>query len=336
MIAPLPAYAPCAPLERRRARAEREEGMRHIPVMADEVVRCLLHDRSRVVFDGTVGFGGHAEALLRAREGLRVIGVDRDPAALEAAGRRLAPYGERVVLAHALYSDIDSVLAPVGKVDGVLLDLGVSSPQIDDAARGFAHGASGPLDMRMGSEGETAAALLAAADADEIGRWLREYGEVTRPRRLARTIRAAVDAGAMHTTADLRRAVEAALGRATSPADLSRVFQAVRIAVNGELDGLRRFLDRVLDCLEPHGRLVIVSYHSLEDRMVKQFLRDASTACVCPPALPICVCGRVPRVRVLTRRPLRPGAEELQRNPRARSARLRAAEALVGKADDRT
>jgi len=328
-------YAPGAPLERPRARAEREKGMGHIPVMAEEVVRCLLHDRSRVVLDGTVGFGGHAEALLRARADLRVIGVDRDPIALEAAGRRLAPYAERVVLVRALYADLDSILASAGKVDGVLLDLGVSSPQIDDAARGFAHGTSGPLDMRMGSEGETAVALLARSDAAEIERWLREYGEVSRPRRLARTIRAAVDAGAMRTTADLRRAVEAALGRATTPADLSRVFQAVRIAVNGELDGLRRFLDRVLDWLHPHGRLVIVSYHSLEDRMVKQFMRDASAACVCPPAVPICVCGRVPRVSVLTRRPLRPGAEELHRNPRARSARLRAAATLDGKADDR-
>ncbi len=332
MIEGMFSYAPCAPLESPRARAEREKRMRHIPVMAEEVVGSLLHDHSRVVLDGTVGFGGHAEALLRAREDLRVIGVDRDPVALDAAGRRLAPYADRVTLVRGLYSDVDSILAPVGKVDGVLLDLGVSSPQIDDAGRGFAHGASGPLDMRMGSEGETAAALLARSDADEIGRWLREYGEVSRSRRLARTIRAAVDAGAMHTTADLRRAVEAALGRATTPADLSRVFQAVRIAVNGELDGLRRFLDRVLDWLHPHGRLVVVSYHSLEDRMVKQFLRDASATCVCPPEIPVCVCGRVPRVRVLTRRPVRPGAEELRENPRARSARLRAAERLTGKA----
>jgi len=335
MIERLLPYAPRAPLERPRAGAEREKGMRHIPVMVEEVVRCLLHDRSRVVLDGTVGFGGHAEALLRARGDLRVIGLDRDAIALEAAARRLAAFADRVVLARGLYADADSVLASVGRVDGVKLDLGVSSPQIDDAARGFSHGASGPLDMRMGPEGETAAALLARADAGEIERWLREYGEVSRPRRLARTIRAAVDAGAMHTTADLRKAVEAALGRATTPADLSRVFQAVRIAVNGELDGLRRFLDRVLDWLHPHGRLVIVSYHSLEDRMVKQFLRDAGAACVCPPAVPICVCGSVPRVSVLTRRPLRPGAEELHRNPRARSARLRAAEKLAGKADDR-
>ncbi len=336
MIERLLPYSPCAPLERPRARAERGKGMRHIPVMVEEVARCLLHDRSRVVLDGTVGFGGHAEALLRARPDLRLIGLDRDPAALEAAARRLSAFADRVVLARSLYSELDTALAAVGKVDGVLLDLGVSSPQIDDAVRGFSHGASGPLDMRMGSEGETAAALLARADAGEIARWLREYGEVSRPRRVTRAIRAAVEAGAMTTTADLRKAVESAFGRGTTPADLSRVFQAVRIAVNGELEGLRRFLDCVLESVAvPHGRLVIVSYHSFEDRMVKQFLRDAASACVCPPAIPMCVCGRVPRVRELTRRPLRPGAEELRVNPRARSARLRAAETLVGRVDER-
>jgi 16S rRNA (cytosine1402-N4)-methyltransferase len=274
-----------------------------------------------VVLDGTVGLGGHAEALLRARADLRLVGLDRDPAALEAAARRLAPFAQRVVLVRGRYGDLDTALGPVGKVDGVLLDLGVSSPQIDDPRRGF-------------SQGETAAELLARSDAGEIERWLREYGEVPRARRVARSIRAAVDAGAMATTADLRNAVTSALGRGAAPADLSRVFQAVRIALNGELDDLRRFLERVLDWLQPGGRLVIVSYHSLEDRMVKQFLRDAAAACVCPPAVPVCVCGRVPRVRLLSRRALRPGAEELERNPRARSARLRAAETLAPKGVD--
>jgi 16S rRNA (cytosine1402-N4)-methyltransferase len=322
-------YAPCAPSVQTRARAEGKDGMRHVPVMVEEVLGCLLHERSRVVLDGTVGLGGHAEALLRARAELRLVGLDRDPKALEAAAARLSAFADRVTLARGHYADLDAALATVGRVDGVLLDLGVSSPQIDDPARGFAHGASGPLDMRMGPEGETAAELLARSDVESIARWLREYGEVTRARRVARSIRAAADAGAMATTADLRAAATEALGRAAAPADLSRVFQAVRIAVNDELEGLRRFLSHVLDWLHPHGRLVILSYHSLEDRIVKRFMRDAAAACVCPPTVPVCVCGRVPQVRVLTRRALRPRAEELSRNPRARSARLRAAEKLA-------
>lgn len=306
--------------------------MRHVPVMVEEVVRCLLHDRSRVVLDGTVGFGGHAEALLRAREDLRLVGVDRDPAALAAAAGRLAPFADRVSLVRGLYSELEVVLESVGKVDGVLLDLGVSSAQIDDRARGFAHSANGPLDMRMGSEGETAARLLARSDVHAIEAMLREYGEVGRARRVARAIRTAVDAGTMTTTAELRAAVVSALGNGVAPAELSRVFQAVRIAVNGELDGLARFLERVLDRLHPHGRLVILSYHSLEDRVVKLFLRDAAATCVCPPTVPMCVCGRTPRVRLLARKALRPAPEEIERNPRARSARLRAAEMIDGKA----
>lgn len=307
------------------ARAQKDGGMRHLPVMVDEVVRYLLHERTRLVVDGTVGFGGHAEAILRAHSGVQLIGVDRDPAALEASAARLRDYADRVTLVRGLYSDFSHILAGVGKVDAVLLDLGFSSPQLDTAARGFGHSAKGPLDMRMADEGETAAQLLSRLDVEGIASLLREYGEVRQPRRVARAIAAAVQEGTLVTTTDLRAAVVAALGRGVAPAELSRVFQAVRIAVNHELDILRGFLDGVLDVLNPGGRLVIMSYHSLEDRMVKLFLRDASATCVCPPSVPVCVCGRVPRIELLTRRAIRASEVETAANPRARSATLRAA-----------
>ncbi len=300
--------------------------MKHVPVMVDEVLAYLLHDGTRVVLDGTAGFGGHLEAILRASETVRVIGVDRDPVAIEGAALRLAAFADRATLVQGRYSELGHVLAGTGPVDGILLDLGVSSPQIDDARRGFAHGTTGPLDMRMEREGETAAELLARMDADGIARMLREFGEVRRPRRLARAIRAAVDRGEMRTTADLRGAVTGAFGGGVAPAELSRVFQAVRIAVNGELEHLRRFLDGAVRSLRPGGRLVVLSYHSLEDRMVKEFMRDAASECVCPPNVPVCVCGRKPSLRMLTRRAVRAGEAEIKSNPRSRSAVLRAAE----------
>ena len=316
------------PYAHAHARVRTGGKMRHIPVMAGEVVHFLLHDRSRVVVDGTVGFGGHAEAILRANDAVQLIGVDRDPVAIEAAARCLQGFGDRVRLVQGPFSDLDRVLAGVGMVDGVLLDLGVSSPQIDDAHRGFAHGASGPLDMRMTPVGETAAELLARLDTEETGLLLKTYGEVRQPRRVARAIRAAVERGEMRTTADLRNVVTATLGLRVAPAELSRVFQAIRIAVNGELDHLRRFLDGVRDVLRPGGRLVVLSYHSLEDRMVKEFMRDAARDCVCPPSVPVCVCEQVPSLRLLTRKAVRASDAEVRANPRARSAVLRAAEKL--------
>jgi 16S rRNA (cytosine1402-N4)-methyltransferase len=305
---------------------------RHIPVMVDEVLQHLLGPRTRVIVDGTVGYGGHTDAILRAKDDVTVIGVDRDPAAIAAAAARLSAFRDRLRLVQGLYSDFDAVLAGTRRADAILLDLGISSPQIDESERGFAHGQDGPLDMRMGGEGDSAAHVLAHADLDTLTEWLREFGEVRSARRVARAILSARDRGAMATTGDLRAAVVDALGRGAAPAELSRVFQAIRIVVNDELTALRRFLDGVLDHLEPGGRLVIISYHSLEDRMVKQFMRDQSASCVCPPSVPVCVCGRVPRIRMLTRRALGPRDDEIRRNPRARSARLRAAEKVGGDA----
>ncbi len=302
---------------------------RHIPVMVDEVLPHLIAPGARLIVDGTVGYGGHAERILRERDDVALVGVDRDPAALAAAASRLSAFGDRVRLVQGLYSDFDAVFAKRDRADGILLDLGISSPQIDERERGFAHGQDGPLDMRMGGDGNTAAHLLARIDLDTLTALLREFGEVRQARRVARAILDARDRGAMSTTGELRAEVVGALGRGAAPSELSRVFQAIRIVVNDELGSLRRFLDGAIDHLNPGGRLVIISYHSLEDRMVKQFMRDASASCVCPPAVPVCVCGRTPRIRMLTRRALGPRDEEIRQNPRARSAHLRAAEKVM-------
>lgn len=317
------------PYAQTRARVRPGGSMKHVPVMTREVLHYLLHEGSRRVLDGTVGFGGHAEAILQSRSGVHVIGVDRDPSAIEAAARRLSPFRDRVTLVQGSYADLAHALGGGGPVDGVLLDLGVSSPQIDDAARGFAHGASGPLDMRMGSAGETAAELLGRSSLDEITHLLKTYGDVRQPRRIARAIHAAAARNELNTTADLRNAVTGAKGGYAPAAELSRVFQAVRIAVNGELEQLRRFLDGVTGAIRPGGRLVVLSYHSLEDRMVKSFMRDAARDCVCPPSVPVCVCGRVPTFKVLTRRAVHANAAETRVNSRARSAVLRAAERVA-------
>lgn len=315
-----------APAALARDRQERMSSARHVPVMVDEVLQYLLHAHSCLVVDGTVGFGGHAEAILNARADVSLIGIDRDPAAIVAAAARLAPFAARVRLVPGAYSDFTAIFSGAERADGMLLDLGVSSVQIDERERGFSHSHSGPLDMRMGSTGETAAQMIARADLDTLTGWMREFGEVRQPRRVARAILRARDEGVLATTGDLRAAVEQAIGRGAAPAELSRVFQALRIVVNDELGHLRRFLDGVLDRLNPGGRLVIISYHSLEDRMVKQFMRDASASCVCPPEVPLCVCGRSPLIRMLTRRALGPRDQEIARNPRSRSAHLRAAE----------
>ena len=312
-------------------RQVRMSGPRHVPVMVDEVLQYLLHEHSRLVVDGTVGFGGHADAILGASPEVSLFGIDRDPVALAASAERLSVFGDRVRLVQGVFSDLPAMLS-TERADGVLLDLGISSAQIDERERGFAHAHSGPLDMRMSGAGETAAQLIARSDLDTLTSWLRELGEARQPRRVARAILRARDEGHMSTTGDLRAAVEGAIGRGAAPSELSRVFQALRIAVNDELSHLRHFLAGVLDRMNPGGRLVIISYHSLEDRMVKQFMRDASAACICPPEVPVCVCGRTPQIRMLTRRALGPRDQEIARNPRSRSAHLRAAEKVVADA----
>jgi 16S rRNA (cytosine1402-N4)-methyltransferase len=274
----------------------------HVPVMVQEVVR-FLGGRA-VVLDLTLGAGGHAEALLESGVG-RLIGVDRDPDAIRLATERLARFGGRFTAVRTRFSDV-----PAGdRVDGVLYDLGVSSMQLDRGDRGFSYRAGGPLDMRMEREGESAMDLVNTADETELARILFEYGEERRSRRVAAAVVRARARAPITTTDELARIVASALGaRRGGPHPARRTFQALRIAVNRELEELAASLPRAAGALAPGGRVVAISYHSLEDRILKRFLKDA------------------PALDVLTKKPLRPSAAEAARNPRARSAKLRAAE----------
>lgn len=302
--------------------------MDHIPVMAAEVLSNLIHQNTELVIDGTVGAGGHARAILESRSDIRLIGIDRDPTALHIASDRLARFGSRARLVRGVFPDIGSVLLSDERADGILLDLGLSSMQLDDPGRGFSYLADGGLDMRMDPDGIPLGEWLAAATETDIAGVLKQYGEVTRAGRIARRIREAARQGDLNTTLNLKSAVERALGAGASPSELSRVFQAFRIHVNRELELLDGFLAVCIDHLKPGGRIVIISYHSLEDRAVKFFFKTESAICICPPGLPVCTCGHKPRLRVLTRRVVKPSAAEIAANSRARSARLRAAEVV--------
>jgi 16S rRNA (cytosine1402-N4)-methyltransferase len=301
--------------------------MIHTPVMAGEAVGLLVHENSRLVLDGTVGCGGHAREILCANPSLRLIGLDRDEEALHIARSVLAG-ADGLSLVEGNYADIDSILPRFGKVDGVLLDLGISSLQLDTPRRGFSHARGGALDMRMSSEGRTAAQLIAGMETADLAKTLKQYGEISGAGRIARAIRRRVDRGEMNTTEDLRQAVESSVPGKASPAALSRVFQAIRILVNGELQNIERFLTVVPAHVNPGARIVIISYHSLEDRIVKEFFKRESTDCLCPPSIPVCACGHEAILKVLTRRVVKPSDEEITNNPRSRSARLRAAEFL--------
>jgi 16S rRNA (cytosine1402-N4)-methyltransferase len=310
----------------------------HRPVLVAQCLELLDAAPGRLLVDATLGDGGHAEAILeRTAPDGRLIALDRDPDALAIAAARLGRFGARVQLEHASFRDLGGVLArlAVGSVDGVLFDLGVSSRQLDTPARGFrfadASAAETPLDMRMDpGAGETAAELLARASEDELERWFREYGELPGARRLARTLVRRRREQPLRTTADLLAALREARvggGRRHHPATL--VFQALRIVVNDELGALAEGLEAAIRALAPGGRLCVIAYHSLEDRLVKRTLEQEERGCVCPPRQPVCSCGRRPRVRRLTRRAVRPSEDELRANPRARSARLRAAARLA-------
>jgi 16S rRNA (cytosine1402-N4)-methyltransferase len=311
----------------------------HRPVLLDESLASLaLRPGSRVV-DGTVGGGGHAEAILQAiAPSGTLIGLDVDEEALAACAARLAPFGDRVHLERASFRELERVLEArgVARVDAVLLDLGVSSRQLDAPERGFRFAEESAdvtaLDMRMDARSaRTAARLLADAPPAELERWFREYGELPGARRLAEAVVERRRTAPLRTVRDLLEVVARARvggGRRHHPATL--VFQALRIAVNDELAALEEGLSAAIEALGPGGRLVVIAYHSLEDRIVKERLRAEARGCICPPRQPVCTCGRLPRVRLLTRRALRPSEDEVRTNPRARSARLRAAERLAG------
>jgi 16S rRNA (cytosine1402-N4)-methyltransferase len=301
--------------------------------MLREAVEALAVRPGGRYVDATVGLGGHAAAILEAAQpGGRLLGLDADPEAHRLAGERLAPFGEAVILAHANFRDIAEVCERHGfaPVDGVLFDLGVSSMQLDSPGRGFSFQRDEPLDMRMDqSAGETAAEIVNEYEEQRLAALIWEYGEERRSRRIARAI---VERRPLHTTGELVNAIEQAVGpgreRQIHPATLT--FQALRIAVNQELDFLADSLEAARGLLDGVGsRLTVISFHSLEDRIVKQYMRKESSTCVCPPHTPVCVCGHVATLRLIKRGIVRPTEAEIARNPRARSARMRIAESIV-------
>jgi len=305
------------------------EAFQHEPALPEEVLGYLRPERGGVFLDATVGGGGHAARLLEAGPAVRVIGIDQDPEAIEAARARLSPYGARVTLIQANFRDLDRLPEErdIQDLAGALLDLGVSSHQIDTTARGFSFRPGTSLRMRMGGttgEGEPAADLLNTSSERELGRVFREYGEERRWRALAREVVRRRKTRPFDTSDDLVGALTAVLGRHASEREKARVFQAVRIAVNDELGALGEGLESIRGRLAVGGRLVVISYHSLEDRIAKRTFREWARACICPPGLPECRCRGEPLGRVLTSGPVRPTEEEVARNPRARSARLRA------------
>lgn len=301
---------------------------RHVPVLCMEVVAALEPVAPGLLVDATVGLGGHAAALLEAAPGFTLLGLDRDPHALELAARRLAPHADRVRLRERPFAELASVLASEGLAPpvAVLADLGCSSLQLDDPARGFSFAADGPLDMRMGTSGRTAAELVNTASEGELMDILRRYGEEPRARAVARAIVRARDRSTLETTGQLSRLVRSVVryGGRIDPA--TRTFQALRIAVNDELGQIERFVEPAVRALRPGGRLAMISFHSLEDRIVKHTLRRLEGRCVCPPGLPDCACHPERVVRLLNRSVITPSAAEIEANPRARSARLRVAE----------
>lgn len=301
---------------------------RHQPVLLEAVVELFRPCAAGLVVDATVGLGGHTEALLRAFPEVRVLGLDVDPQALALAAKRLAPFGERVELAHASYTSLEQLLHQRGEqASGVLFDLGVSSLQLDSPERGFSFRLEGPLDMRFGKEGPTLAEILSATSEPELAFWLATYGEEKRAHAIARAILRALREGHLRTTLDLRRAVWSVTGPKRGPIDpATRTFQALRIVTNRELSGLSPALEAAARSLRPAGRLVVLAYHSLEDRIVKTTLRRLSGRCVCPPGNPSCTCNPEELLEVVTKKPVVPDPEEVRQNPRARSAKMRAAE----------
>ena len=305
----------------------------HRPVLVDRSVELLLPalERGGVVVDATLGRGGHARAILDAAPQIELVGIDRDPDALEASEANLAAHAGRIRLVRGDFKDVASLLERLGvtSVRGVLFDLGVSSPQLDEAHRGFSFRVDGPLDMRMDPAQSLSAEVVVNnyAQAD-LSRVIARYGEERFASRIAKAIVRSRPVSGTRALAEIVKEAIPAATRRTGGHPARRTFQAIRIEVNGELEALEMGLVDALDYTEPGGRVVAISYHSLEDRIVKKFFAEQSRGCTCPPEFPVCVCGKKERVRVLTRRPVRPTAEEVAANPRAEAAKLRAVEMM--------
>ena len=304
----------------------------HISVLLDECIEGLNIKPDGIYVDGTLGGAGHSSQIAKRLTTGRLIGIDRDPVALKAAGERLAPYADCVTLVHSNFCEIAQVLKDlnIDGVDGILLDLGVSSPQLDDGSRGFSYMADAPLDMRMNSEDTLSAYdVVNTWSYEELRRILFDYGEERYAPKIASAICKRREEKAIETTLELvdviRGAMPAqALREKQHPA--KRSFQAIRIAVNDELGSVEKVMKDAVPCLNPGGRLAVITFHSLEDRIVKTAMAGAAKGCTCPPSFPVCVCGKKPQVHVITRKPIISTDAELERNPRARSAKLRVCE----------
>ena len=306
--------------------------MEHVSVLLEECIKYLNIRPDGVYVDGTLGMGGHSEAIASRLTTGQLIGIDRDDRALAFAGKRLAPFGERVRLLKGNFGDLSALLdgAGVGQVDGMLFDLGVSSPQLDNAERGFSYMQDAPLDMRMDERAPlTAGEILNTWSEAELRSVFWRYGEERYAGRIAAAIVARREERPLETTGELVDIIRhtmpaAALREKQHPA--KRCFQALRIAVNDELGSLERMLEQAPDRLKTGGRLLVISFHSLEDRMVKEAIRRREAGCTCPKEFPVCTCGFVQTLKSVTRKPVAPTAEEIEKNPRARSAHLRIAE----------
>ena len=306
----------------------------HVSVLLDECIEALNIKPDGIYVDGTLGGAGHSYHIAEKLTTGRLIGIDRDPVALAAAGKRLEPFGDRVTLVHSNFCRMAQVLEEldIPGVDGILLDLGVSSPQLDDGARGFSYMADAPLDMRMDAgDALTAHTVVNTWSQEELKRILYDYGEERYAPAIAAAIVRRRETAPIETTLELvdviRSAMPAvALREKQHPA--KRSFQAIRIAVNDELNSVSKAMETMIPKLNPGGRLAVITFHSLEDRIVKSAMAAGAKGCICPPEFPVCVCGRKPQVKLLTRKPIVSGDEELDRNPRARSAKLRVCEKL--------
>ena len=304
----------------------------HVSVLLQECLDGLAIKPDGIYVDGTLGGAGHSSRIAEKLTTGRLIGIDRDPVALKAAGERLDPYKDRITLVHSNFCEIASVLKDLGisGVDGILLDLGVSSPQLDDADRGFSYMADAPLDMRMNrSDALSAYDVVNGWSYEELRRILFDYGEERYAPRIADAICHRRELEPIKTTLELVDVIRSAMPAAAlrekqHPA--KRSFQAIRIAVNDELGSVEKVMKDAIPCLNPGGRLAVITFHSLEDRIVKNAMTEAAKGCTCPPSFPVCVCGKKPKVKLITRKPVTAGDEELEANPRSRSAKLRVCE----------
>lgn len=306
----------------------------HVSVLLEECIEALNIKPDGIYVDGTLGGGGHSSRIAAQLTTGRLIGIDRDPVALAAAGERLKPFADRVTLVHSNFDEMDTVLKDLGipGVDGILMDLGVSSPQLDDGSRGFSYMADAPLDMRMnGEDALDARQIVNTWSYEELKRILYDYGEERYAPRIAGAICKRREEAPIETTLELVDIIRgampaAALREKQHPA--KRSFQAIRIAVNDELGSVERVMKGAVPCLNPGGRLAVITFHSLEDRIVKNAMAEAAKGCICPREFPVCVCGRKPQVKIITRKPITATDDELAANPRARSAKLRVCEKL--------